>query len=174
MQITKGSTASITIKNDIVIKRVDNVTYAPYNVFERELFWLKRFKDVDFIPNLVDYDDVTKSLTLDYAGTRLTTMNRPKDIHSQFDDILSVLKAYNCSHNDINLRNILLLDSTIYLIDFGWSTFINDSIEDSSSEYFKFISSENNIKFPKVLNEVNRNRGILDDVYAFLKLKILI
>lgn len=170
----KGSTASLTIATEGVIKHVQNSMYMKYNVFERELFWLRRFKDVEFIPNLTDYDENSKKLYLDFVGTHLNNLNKPKDLHEQLDIILNTLKEYNCAHNDINLLNILVKDSKIYLIDFGWSTFISDDLEDNTGKYFKIISNRNDDKFPKVLNAVYRKSGKLDDEYAMHKIKNLI
>lgn len=171
IQHIKGSTASIKIENNIVVKHVNDPRYTMYNVFERELFWLRRLEHIDFIPQLIDYNINNKSLTIKYAGVQLNTLNKPKDLHQQFSNILTVLREYNCSHNDMNMLNLLVKNNIVYLIDFGWSTFINDSIELEELEYFNLISNANNTKFPSVLNKVYRNNGKLDDEFAIEKLK---
>jgi len=169
--IVRGSTAVIQIDHNIIQKKVIN--YSNFNVFERELFWLQRFSNVDFIPNLLDYNKSNKTITMSNVGIHLTKDNKPFNFNEQLDNILNILKKYNCSHNDINLTNILIKDNKITLIDFGWATYISDENE-IHDEFFNLNSVENKKKFPNVLNAKYRINGELNDEYAIKKVKTLI
>lgn len=150
--------------DNIVYKRIGNNKYQYYNVFEREVFWLKRFKDLDFIPNLISTNDDKKIIATEFVGDKITNLNIPNDFEKQLDNINKKIKEYNCQHNDINDDNFLIKNGKIYLIDFGWSTFIDDNHENDTNNY---ISNYNLNKFPKELNQFFLNNNKLDDDYAF-------
>jgi len=167
----RASTADILFINNVVYKNIGNNKYQHFHVYEREVFWLNRFQDLDFIPNLVGSNDSKKVISMSFVGRKVTKENLPSDFEEQLDNIKKKLKEFNCQHNDINDDNILIGDGKIYLIDFGWTTFINDDIEDSADESFQYVSHENLNIFPKELNQFFLNNGKLDDDYAFSQLK---
>lgn len=163
----RASTANILFIDNIVYKNIGNNKYQAFNVYEREIFWLKRFHDLDFIPTLVGVNDDRKVIATKFVGHKATKLNIPDDFEEQLDNINKKLKEYNCQHNDINDDNFLIADNKIYLIDFGWTTFINDSIENMNVEYALFASHEKLNIFPKELNQFFLNNKKLDDDYAF-------
>lgn len=168
----RASTADIIYIDNVVYKNIGNNKYQMFNVFERELFWLKRFHDSDFTPNLLGSSDKTKAISMNFVGRKVTKENIPSDFEEQLDYMNKKIKEYNCQHNDMNDDNILVGDNKkIYLIDFGWSTFIDDEIEDKNDEYFRFVSRQNLNVFPRELNQFFLNNGKLDDDYAFSQVK---
>lgn len=163
----RASTANILFMNGVVHKTIGTNKYQKFNVYEREVFWLKRFQDADFVPDFVASNDRICSISMKIVGNSVSGSVIPEDFEEQLDNINKVLKEYNCQHNDINDDNILIGDNKIYLIDFGWSTFISDEDEDSSDKYFPFVSHENLNVFPRELNQFFLNNGKLDDDHAF-------
>ena len=63
-----------------------------------------------------------------YCGNPINKKNCPKDYKEQIEEILMELKKYNCSHNDITEKEILVIKNKIMLVDFGWATKIGEPI----------------------------------------------
>ena len=164
----RASTADILIINNIVYKTIGNNKYQYYHVYERDVFWLNRFRDVDCVPNLIGNNDRINSISMEFVGYKLNKLNIPNDFENQLININIMLKKHNCQHNDINIDNILVDNNNkIFLIDFGWTTFINDTIENVDDKYYQIVSHQNLNNFPRELNQFYLNNGKLDDDYAF-------
>lgn len=118
--IIKGGTSIVQIiDSNRVIKKNFNQNDGS---FQRELYWLKRFKESDHIPDLIDYNEQNQEIVLEHAGERLNCDNLPHDWTKQIDKIEKVLKENNCRHNDISLNELFVKDSKIMLIDFGYAS----------------------------------------------------
>jgi len=96
-------------------------------VFDREIGWLKKFQSNRF-PKLLDVNYDSKTIIMSYCGERINKKNCPSDWADQAEDILNELNKYKCNHNDISFGEVLVMDSEIYLIDFGWATEFDEGI----------------------------------------------
>ena len=96
--------------------------------FYNEIKWLKKLNNVDFIPNLISYDEQLLTIKMNYVGEPLSNVNIPKNWKEQCINIINKLVENNCSHNDIKPEDILVLNDKIHLVDYGWATEINESI----------------------------------------------
>jgi len=114
--------SDIAIDRDagIVVKRVTE--WLEYGVFEREVYWLKQLADVPFVPNLIQFDDETKTIVTAFAGERLTRDNLPADWDMQIRTIILTLRSCDCAHNDIKPSELLVMNGRLSLCDFAWAT----------------------------------------------------
>lgn len=97
-------------------------------VFTRELKWLKKFKDANHFPTLINSNKDTLAITMSFCGEPLNKQNCPSNVHKQAEEILQELYFYKCCHNDIKPTELLVKNGKLYLIDFGWATSIGESI----------------------------------------------
>jgi serine/threonine protein kinase len=93
--------------------------------FFNEIQWLDLLKDTKFTPILVSYDESLLTIEMTYVGRSITSTTIPLDWELQCKHIISTLKSYNCSHNDIKPEDILVYENKLYLVDFGWATRID-------------------------------------------------
>ena len=117
--------SNVKIYGDFVVKHV--VMY-PEITFLREITWLKKMTDFERVPNLIDYNEDDYTIDMSYCGEMINKINCPQDWKDQMDFILAGLKGFGCSHNDITPAEILVKDNKLMLVDFGWSTEINEVI----------------------------------------------
>lgn len=150
----RATSSKISYQDDKVHKVIKR--FFDLKVYEREVYWLKRLASLNFVPDLIKHDDDTRTIIMENVGSLMTTNTMlPNDYEKQLDEILEKLVEHNCQHNDLNVQNFLVKDDKLYLIDFGWSTFIDDSKEKDET-MFNIISKKNLGKFPRVLNLRNR------------------
>lgn len=135
MIIKKGHTAIIEINEDLVKKIIslnaiiDSKSEArvkDFDLVNREIYWLSKFHHWDHTPIGIDYSE--KIILMEYVGEPISPINFPREYKNQCEEILTGLKKYNCSHNDIRPDNVLVKDGKIYLIDFQWATEIGKPI----------------------------------------------
>jgi hypothetical protein len=122
----KGKSGSVRIEPPYVFKHVTR--YLKFGIFENEVKWLNAMQNFDRVPKLIEYDLESCLMKMTYVGTQITKKNVPGDWERQVEDILVGLKRYLCAHNDIKPREIMVLDSKLHLIDFGWANQIGSSI----------------------------------------------
>jgi len=124
----KGGTSDIYIDKDnqIVVKKVKR--FKDYDVFLREIYWLKYLneKQYSWCPKLLFYDNESQIIILNYIGPSINKKNKPADWREQLKLILNDLVKENICHNDINKNNVLIKDNKLFLIDYGWASKIND------------------------------------------------
>lgn len=118
------SRISIHINHGTVIKTVS--AFSEFNILEREVRWLIELKTTGIVPDLISYTSDT--LTLEYRGEPVRQHNLPKDWRRQASNILSELGKHGCCHNDIKCDNLVVLNGKLSLIDFGWTTGIDEVI----------------------------------------------
>jgi tRNA A-37 threonylcarbamoyl transferase component Bud32 len=116
-KVLNNQTSEITIEDNVVIKTVIRPGYEK-ELVDREVYWLTTLKDTGFVPKLIKV--VGNSLYLEYIGPTLSKSNIPKDAEKQLLDIILALEKHNCLYNDWKPENVLVRDSKLYLIDFGW------------------------------------------------------
>jgi hypothetical protein len=124
--ITGGSTSSAWINSDktLVIKYVKE--WLGYNVFEREVYWLKLLeeKGIGWSPRVVQ---IRKPyLVLTYVGELATRNTIPQDWELQIRRIQGDLSRLGCRHNDIKKTEVLVKNGHLKLIDFQWASKGND------------------------------------------------
>jgi tRNA A-37 threonylcarbamoyl transferase component Bud32 len=124
----RATSSKITYNQDQVYKVIKR--FFDLQVYEREVYWLRRLHNLDFVPKLISADDQSRTIIMENVGELMLTRDMlPVDYSDQLDFILQKLIENNCQHNDLNVQNFLVKDCKLYLIDFGWSTFIDDSVE---------------------------------------------
>jgi hypothetical protein len=116
----------------LVLKRINEY----FQTFDREVYWLQYFEDAgeDVAPRLIasfsgdnkelEDEGSAPMLLMENAGERLEPSNAPGDWERQIADILEVLRAHNCSHNDLKDAGEFVVgpDGRIRVVDFGWAS----------------------------------------------------
>ncbi|MBC8491273.1 MAG: protein kinase family protein, partial [Candidatus Marinimicrobia bacterium] len=85
---------------------------------EYEITALKSLNNKHF-PKLLEIGD--NWFDMEYCGEKLNEQNLPKDWDVQIDEILNELNKANIIHRDIRPHNLMIINSVIKLIDFGWA-----------------------------------------------------
>tara|TARA_B000000477_G_scaffold103377_1_gene92858 strand:+ start:1720 stop:2313 length:594 start_codon:yes stop_codon:yes gene_type:complete len=130
IELKKSGTSKVykDINNTIVIKKI--VKYQDYNVFEREVHILKLLNSKNInIPKLLYYDIKNQIIIMSYCGIPINkqVFQSNNNYKNQLSNIIKELKKLNIKHNDIKHNSeILLLNNTVYLCDFGWATINNN------------------------------------------------
>ncbi|MGE5604622.1 MAG: hypothetical protein ACM3YE_02905 [Bacteroidota bacterium] len=110
------------IDNKLVLKKYKS-RFISLGLLANEVHWYKRFTDIPGIPphtpKLLDYSGDT--LVLEYVGNPITKDTMIVDFKNQLREIAYFLKYHHCRHCDITPGNLLVLNTKISLIDFGWA-----------------------------------------------------
>ena len=129
-RIGRGYTSVVTLdpNTQIVTKQITNFSFDSWNIYEREVYWLKYLneKGYTWCPKLTSSDSKTKTIQMEYVGVPINRNNAPKDWRAQLSSILSDLAKENIKHNDIKNAEVLVKAGKLYLIDYGWSSKGND------------------------------------------------
>lgn len=112
----------IDINYKYVIKEV--VCDEWYELVERELYWLNVLKNTNFAPKILDV--AGNKIKMSYCGDILSNNNKPKDLMEQLFNINIELLKHHCYYNDWKKGNVLVLNTTVYLIDYGWCPLIKE------------------------------------------------
>jgi hypothetical protein len=96
------------------------------NLFHNEIFWLKKLKNYEFIPKILNIDYSNYILSISNEGERISYKNKPHNWLKQLNKILKCLKKNNCFHSDITPDNLLVKKNQLTLIDFAQSTKITN------------------------------------------------
>jgi len=111
----KGATAVVSKENGEIKK--NQTGWKEFDLIENELRVLKGVESIHFPKVRRDGD----SLASEDCGESLTVTNLPDDWKYQLVEILTDLKTYNIKHRDIKPDNLMVKDTIIKLIDFGWA-----------------------------------------------------
>jgi hypothetical protein len=101
----------------LIIKKCRN--FLKYGVFERELFWLKRLAGCDFIPKLISFDEINRTIVTKYMGVRLNRFNAPSDWRNQIVSNICKLQGFGYMNHDLKPSEILVNKGKIAFVDFG-------------------------------------------------------
>ena len=156
--LSYGSTSNIyKIKNNDVIIKVYNEKLRwtmdshdiMVDIFNKELLILKKLKGIPNVPQLIDYDENKHTLKMSYLGISLwDKFVLPEDWKKQLYDIFHNLTNNNILYPEFNLKNIVILDGKISLIDYGLCIFL----ENTNTT----INNDNNYKvFIELLEKLN-------------------
>ena len=131
--LSYGSTSNIyKIKNNDVIIKVYNEKLrwtinghdTMLDIFNKELLILQKLKGIPNVPQLIDYDEDKYMLKMSYLGISLwDKFVLPEDWKKQLCEIFHNLTNNNILYPEFNLKNIVVLDGKLSLIDFGLSLF---------------------------------------------------
>lgn len=160
MVTNMGKRSEIIIVGDLVYK-----TPLKYDreVFYREIGWLSKFGSPRF-PKLLGTDSKNYIIQMNYCGEEITKENCPDDWEDQIKDILAELKKYNCAHNDITRKEILVLDGFIRLIDFGWASKIGRAIPEGWPINLGIVHRLDVHKFDDEYAIFESMKGVLEDI----------
>ena len=113
-------------KNGNIIKKAgpifkrDKHLYNPKDLLNRESNFIKILEG-NHIPKLISQGD--NWIELEYCGLPISKENIPNNWNEQLIEISDLLSKHKVIHRDIKEGNLLVKDSSIYLIDFGWAIF---------------------------------------------------
>lgn len=126
--IKRGATSYVEIDKDNRIVKKYVKSYSQFQVFEREVYWLKYLneKGYEWCPKLLSVNDKSKIIVMEYVGEPITKNNAPIEWKKQLVSILEDLNKENIKHNDIKHGEILVENDKINLIDYGWASFNDD------------------------------------------------
>jgi hypothetical protein len=126
-----GYTSIIEIKNNQVVKKIKS-SLSQYKInglelFEREIFWLKKLEKHNISPKIISTDKNTLSIIMEYCGeTPVKTDFESQNIQIQLLNILRILMENHCYYNDFKLNNFTIKNNKLYIIDFGWCPVIKE------------------------------------------------
>ena len=160
------------LKNDNTSKTILSVTkYVQPRVIEKYKFntylnekkWLTILKDTDIIAKPIYFDDKNKMIITEYAGEKINKFNIPNDYKQQINNILNILEANNCRHNDIKPEELLVLNGKIRIIDFGWAYELN---QDNPDYWPKSLGGK--FKCDRNLKEINYDKCTIDKCLNYI------
>lgn len=93
------------------------------NKYERERDFYINFGNIfSFVPSIIQWNDIEKTIWTEYCGISLNLKYIPKDRYKFKNKIrlmTNQLKQYNLYHNDIRWKNVVENDDgRLFLIDF--------------------------------------------------------
>lgn len=108
-----------------ILKDVSHSRYRKFGIYQREkniLSYLNR-QHYQYAPILVSFDDQRELLMMTYCGQKLlpSVSLDQLDIARQLYEAFEQLKLLGIVHNDLFSDQILVCQSHIYIIDYGWS-----------------------------------------------------
>lgn len=117
----KGATSVVSKGEGFITKKQDN--FMAYSLIDNEERILSKVSSIHF-PKIVSRGK--DELSIEDCGEMLTEDNLPKDWKQQLVEILIDLKTNKLIHRDIKPENLCIKDNNIFLIDFGWSKFLDE------------------------------------------------
>ena len=122
------------------------------NQFQNEVTSLLKLHSEVHFPTILSFDINNKSILMSYCGEPITDKNIPLNWKDQLNEIVKKLEEKDIYNNDMWKNNFLVLENTLHLIDFGWST--------SGHENYPFINITKNdtLSFDNFIN-------LLDQVF---------
>ncbi len=101
----------------------------PLEKLRRETTALMRLPSNHF-PKVLSIIEHEHSFTMNYCGPQLTTQNLPSNWREQVKDIIETIESIDIVNGDIDLKNLVVNDGIIVLLDFG-------NIRMKGEEFFK-------------------------------------
>ena len=121
--VTLTSTGLIRKQAGPKFSRLEN-QYDPRLLLQREVAFLERL-DGRHAPRLIDAGD--DWIEMEHCGVELSSANLPKDWREQAVGIVEALSEARIVHRDIKAGNVLVKEGKLYLIDFGWSIWADET-----------------------------------------------
>jgi len=108
------------------------------NIFQKEVNHLEKLK------LLHSFDIDKKIIKMKYLGTSLYNhFNLPSDWKNQINILFHNMNLHNISYPEFNLKNILVINDKIHLIDYGLSNVNNNSNENNYLTFIELIEKIN-------------------------------
>ena len=125
INVLKNDLSSFAIRS--VYKQVHSEYKTLYamDCYTNEIKWLRKLQSTGIVPRLLITNDERQAFVTEYVGEPVCAATLPHDWKAQRDHILSILKQYNCRHNDIKPSEILVQNGRLRVVDFGWASFAN-------------------------------------------------
>ena len=101
------------VKKSVLYSRLGHQLYINEVNSLRQLIPFKHF------PTMIAFDEWNLVIYMTYCGEIINSQNIPNNWIVQYTNISDTLKNTKVNPNDILIRNICILDNTIYIIDFG-------------------------------------------------------
>ncbi len=122
--IASGTTSAVyRISGGRIIKALKE---NPRNIFEREIFWLRKLAGEGISPELLGIDEAHKMLMMEDVGEPVSADTLPRDWTEQLGRILDVMAKFNCRHNDLSHEEVLVREGRLKIVDFGWASLGTD------------------------------------------------
>lgn len=111
--------------SSLYVYKIDDIVYKKYPFtaagkgrFINEVNFLHNFSKYPYFPKLLEANTKNLMIKMNYCGKNISRNNIPENWKDQIQDISNILKAYNIFLLDLQKKNILCKDNTIYIIDF--------------------------------------------------------
>lgn len=141
---------NIEIQNSKILIEIKN---DDYSIFNRIIFWLEKFSEYNYFPNIVDIDYINKKIECDFKSPS------SKKLRNQIQEIESILKNHNCQLNNLDNDSIVIRSNTIIIINLFWCIDISIDINQDIN-YWKI--DDNSVGIAR--GEFSNNRFILKTV----------
>jgi len=125
--LQQNNSATIIKKGNIIYKYINYVPDSNLNkeLIEREIYWLKKLEPFDIAPKIINTYDNT--IVMSYCGINVTKEDlKDPGICRQLLRIFAILMENKCYYNDFDIKNTVILDGKIRLIDFSWCPMIKE------------------------------------------------
>lgn len=142
-----GSTSNVyLLKNNIVVKVYNNFLRwqcqghcEKTEIFEREIYILDKLKSSNYFQKIYSYND--DMIYMEYLGDSLfDNFMLPHDWENQIRNIFQILNDNRIFYPEFNLKNILILNNRLYLIDYGLARICDESNENNLLNFIEIIN----------------------------------
>jgi len=142
-----GSTSNVyLLKNNIVVKVYNNFLRwqcqghcEKTEIFEREIYILDKLKSSNYFQKIYSYND--NMIYMEYLGDSLfDNFMLPHDWENQIRNIFQILDDNRIFYPEFNLKNILILNNRLYLIDYGLARICDESNENNLLNFIEIIN----------------------------------
>ena len=102
---------NIEIQNGKIFIDIKNDDYL---IFNRNIYWLEKFTEYDYFPNIIDIDYINKNIECEFKSPST------KKLRNQLQELESILKNYNCQLNNLDSDSIIIRSNTIIILNLFW------------------------------------------------------
>jgi hypothetical protein len=145
-----GSTSLVYVNSDKTLvkkkykKNIDQTFGTNSDFYKREKFVLIILSGLSHFPEIKSCDDKELSIVMNYCGVPLSEENSPENLDIQLKEAIETLNNKEILVADLGQKNTLVLNGTIYLIDFGLSIIKDHCSPEFNSNLKSKLSSEVN------------------------------
>ena len=112
----------VELLEGFVVKKSVLYSRLGYQLYINEVNSLRKLIPFKHFPTMIAFDEWNLVIYMTYCGEIINSQNIPSNWIVQYTNISDILKNNKVNPNDILVRNICILDNTIYIIDFGLNT----------------------------------------------------
>lgn len=151
---------NIDVQNEKILINIKDDNYL---IFNRQIYWLEKFAEYDYFPDIVDVDHTNKNIECHFK----TPSN--KKIRDQLLEIENILKSNNCQLNNLDTESIIIRSNTIILVKMFWCI---DTNIDINQDINYWNIDDNTINISR--EDFSNNRFILDKILESKGIDILL